>query len=556
MPGAGRRLAALGLALLGLAASAAGGAWLTGCAINPATGSRQINFVSESSEVKMGREADRAIMGEYGAYDDTALVAFVEEVGQKLAAVSERPELEWHFRLLDSPVVNAFAIPGGYVYITRGILAAMNSEAQLAGVIGHEIGHVTARHTAQQITQSQLATVGLVAGMIAVPGMGQYGLVAQQGLQVLFLKFSRDHENQADELGIRYAVRAGYDPRQIPSTYDMLRRLSDREGYGGLPTWQNTHPDPGDRKARTSTLAFEAALLHRDRTLAVDEPGMKRRLAGLVYGEDPEQGYLVDNRFYHPGMGFQVDWPNGWGVMNTPSSVSAIAHDSGALITLTLADRGDGPVNPAAHIDWMVKTGRLASVRGSAQKINGWDAWVGEAVLGGARRGNGPAGAGAPRAPDGNDEPGSADPGDADPGDNNGDGPSPIGGNRRGGAAHHGWLALVARREGGFYQFTGMTDAPGPDGRFTNTVASFGPIRDPNRPLRMRQVVRLVPAPGNMTIEQFVGGLKDAAVPADEIGWLNNFYLKDTPPEGRLLKVIVKVPATQSAARGAAPGSG
>lgn len=546
---------ALGVALLGLAASAAGGAWLTGCAINPATGSRQINFVSESSEVKMGREADRAIMGEYGAYDDTALVAFVETVGQKLAAASERPDLEWHFRLLDSPVVNAFAIPGGYVYITRGILAAMNSEAQLAGVIGHEIGHVTARHTAQQITQSQIATVGLVAGMIAVPGMAQYGLVAQQGLQVLFLKFSRDHENQADELGIRYAVRAGYDPRQIPSTYDMLRRLSDREGYGGLPTWQSTHPDPGDRKARTSTLAFEAALLHRDRPLAVDEPGMKRRLTGLVYGEDPEQGYLVDNRFYHPGMGFQVDWPNGWGVMNTPSSVSGVAPDGGALIHLTLAGRGDGPADPAAHIDWMVKTGRLASVRGSAQKINGWDAWVGEAVLGGARRaGGGPGGPEVPGDPGDSDDAGN--PGSPEPGSDDGNGPSRRGGGGRSGAGGHGWLALVARREGGFYQFTGMTEAPGADGRFLNTLASFGPIRDPNRPLRMRQVVRLVPAPGNMTIEQFVGGLKDAAVPADEIGWLNNFYLKDTPPEGRLLKVIVKVPATQSAARTPSPGAG
>jgi hypothetical protein len=163
--------------------------------------------------------------------------------------------------------------------------------------------------------------------------------------------------------------------------------------------------------------------------------------------------------------------------MNTPSSVSAIAHDSGALITLTLADRATVRCPRGSH-RLMVKT--ADGLRGSAQKINGWDAWVGEAVLGGARRGNGPGGvgnpgAGDPGSADGNDEPGSADPGDADPGDNNGGGPSPIGGNRRGGAARHGWLALVARREGGFYQFTGMTDAPGPDGRFTNTVASFAP---------------------------------------------------------------------------------
>lgn len=499
-------------------------AW--GCAINPATGSRQINFVSEASEIRMGREADRAILAQYGAYEDTSLTDFVNRVGQRLAEVSERPDLEWHFRVLDSPVVNAFALPGGYIYLTRGILAAMNSEAQLAGVLGHEIGHVTARHTAQQITQSQIASVGLVAGLIFVPGAGRYGAVLQQSLGLLFLKFGRDHENQADELGIRYAVRAGYDPRAIPPTYDMLRRLSERTGGGGLPTWLSTHPDPGDRKSRTSTLAHEAALAYRDRPLRVEEESLKQRLDGLVYGEDPEVGYLVNNRFYHPGMGFQLDWPNGWGVMNTPQSVSGISPDGGALITLTLEDSEDGPNEPGAYVEWLRKRGELVRVRGQVQEIHGWSAWVGEAVMRGT---GGPApGAGGGPAPGNDGASGIGRPG----------GPDTEGGGR---AAS---LAFITRSDGTFYMFTGLSNDPLNDGRFRNTVESFGPLRDRNRPVRQRSVVRLQRAPGDQTIQDLFWNPRNDPVPADEVGWLNNFFLKDRPPSGQLLKVIEKTSPT------------
>jgi predicted Zn-dependent protease len=221
----------------------------TACATNPATGKRQLSFMSEDQEIQMGRELDAQVRQEMGIYQDEALGKYVEDIGMRLARLSPRPNLPWHFTIIDSPAVNAFALPGGYIYITRGIVAAMNSEAQLAGVIGHEIGHVTARHTAQQITRSQIAGVGLLAGMILSSDVARYGELAQQSLGLLFLKFSRDDETQADELGIRYCTKAGYDPREIPPTYDMLGRLALREG-GGLPSWMSTHPDPGDRKVR------------------------------------------------------------------------------------------------------------------------------------------------------------------------------------------------------------------------------------------------------------------------------------------------------------------
>src|SRR5215510_10303144 len=135
--------------------------WSFGCARNPVTGKRQIVLVSESQEIAMGRESDPQVRREYGVTDNAALQQYVQTIGKKLAAVSHRPNLEWHFAVVDSPVVNAFAIPGGYVYITRGILAYLGSEAELAGVVGHEIGHVTARHTVRQMTRAELAQIGL-----------------------------------------------------------------------------------------------------------------------------------------------------------------------------------------------------------------------------------------------------------------------------------------------------------------------------------------------------------------------------------------------------------
>src|SRR5256884_74723 len=221
-----------------------------GCAVNPATGSRQLMLVSESQEIALGRDYDKEVVASIGLYPDSALQGWIQQFALRLAATSARPNLPWPFRVVDDPVVNAFALPGGFIYVTRGILAHLNSEAELAGVVGHEIGHVTARHSASQMSKQQLAQLGLAVGAIASPELGRYAGLASQALGVLFLKYSRDNESQADELGLRYLRRGAYDPREMPHVFEMLTRVSEAQGGGRVPEWLATHPNPENRRGR------------------------------------------------------------------------------------------------------------------------------------------------------------------------------------------------------------------------------------------------------------------------------------------------------------------
>src|SRR5256886_5089560 len=203
-------------------------------------------LVSESQEIQLGQPADSEVIQSIGLYRDPALQSYVSDLGKKLAATSERPNLPWTFRVVDDPAVNAFAIPGGFVYVTRGILAHMTNEAELATVMGHEIGHVTARHTAHEISREQVANLGLAVGSIASSQVAKYAGVASQALSVLFLKFSRENENTADALGVRYSSRANYDSRQMDSVMSMLDRIE--AGHGGRPPRRPPdRPDTGQR---------------------------------------------------------------------------------------------------------------------------------------------------------------------------------------------------------------------------------------------------------------------------------------------------------------------
>jgi predicted Zn-dependent protease len=315
---------------------------LAGCAVNPATGKKQFMLVSESQELAMGKEYDQQVVTEMGLYRDSALANYVESLGKRLAALSERPQLPWTFRLIDDPVVNAFAVPGGYIYVTRGILAQMESEAQLVSVLGHEIGHVTARHTAQQITQQQVLGLGLGVGSIFAP---QIAGLASQGVQILFLKFSRDHESEADALGFRYMRAAHYDPREAADLFAQLARVSSASGGGRLPEWESTHPDPENRKQK----ALDRAATVPEAELAADlvrRDEYIQRLDGLMYAANPREGYFIGSRFVHPDLAFELTFPTGWQYVNQRTAVGAVAPEKDAVIVLTTAE-GNTPSDAA-----------------------------------------------------------------------------------------------------------------------------------------------------------------------------------------------------------------
>lgn len=349
---------------------------LTGCAVNPVTGKRELSLVSADQELQIGKEGYAATLAEYGEYDDAKLQAYVDSVGWKLARVSELPDLAWHFTVLDDPVVNAFAMPGGYIYITRGILAHLNSEAQLAGVLGHEIGHVTARHSAKHITQQQLAGLGLGLAGAFSQTFARYSGAAEQALGLLMLKYGRDDESQSDALGIKYATAAGYDPREIPATYAMLKRIGERAG-SSLPFYLSTHPDPGDREQRTTALAATAV---SGRTgLLVQQKAYMDRLRGVVFGNDPRGGYFEDAKFYHPQMGFELAFPEGWARQNSHTSLVTQEPNKAAFAQVTLASNA-GTLSPADYVAALKRDGRVASAAGTTATIGGWPAWIGHVV--------------------------------------------------------------------------------------------------------------------------------------------------------------------------------
>ncbi len=329
----------LGRALRAATAGAAVAALVAGCSVNPATGRRQLNLIGEAGEISMGREADQEISASMGLYDAPGVQEYVQGLGTALAATSERPELPWTFRVLDDPIVNAFALPGGFIYVTRGILSHMENEAELVSVLGHEIGHVTAQHGVNRMSKAQLLGLGLGIGMIASPEFAQFGDLVQTGFGLLFLKFSRDDERQADDLGLRYMVRGGYDARQMPGVFTMLRTVSEAAGAGRVPGWLATHPDPEAREDRIRE-ALPGLSADFSRAKVNREPFLER-LDGMVFGDNPREGYFKGSAFHHPELRFRLEFPAEWKTQNQRQAVAGVSPAEDAVVVLTLSPEAD-----------------------------------------------------------------------------------------------------------------------------------------------------------------------------------------------------------------------
>lgn len=457
------------------------------CARNPVTGKRQLMLVSEKREKAMGLAYDPEVIQEFGMYDDKKIQNFINEYGKKMGRISHRPTVDYQFRVLDSPVVNAFAVPGGYVYFTRGIMAHFNNEAEFAGVLGHEIGHVAARHSAQQQSQQILAQIGFIGAMLASDKFRQYSDLAQTGLGLMFLKFSRNHESQSDKLGVEYSTKIGYDAHQMAGFFNTIKRIQDASG-SNVPTFMSTHPDPGDRYVRVNGLATkEQAKATSPKNLEVNRDRYLRMIDGLTYGEDPQQGYVEGNVFYHPQLKFQFPTPSAWQTVNSTSQVQIAPKDGKAAIIFTLA----GEKTLAQAKQAAVSADSLRVLDSQNIKVNGNDAIALTADLNSQVR----------------------------------------------------LLMYLIQYNGKIYKFTGLSETPsfnGYEATFEKTFKGFKALSDQSKINVYADKIKIVTVAKDGTLSDALKANKQDSKRLEEISILNGMQLTDKVKKGMLIKTLEK----------------
>lgn len=319
---------------------------LAACSTNSATGERQFTpFMPASSEAKIGAQEHAKILAQYGgAIKNPSLQNYVTSVGQKLVPHTERNDVKYTFTVIDSPIVNAFALPGGYVYISRGILNMANNEAELAAVIGHEIGHVTARHSAERYSRGVLASIGasVISATVKTPALDQaVGL----GANLYLSSYSRSQESQSDDLGIRYISRAGYDPmamsefhRGLQASTALDAKIAGRDAENQQFNYFSTHPITAQRitDSRAEAKKFPTSTtLNRNEYL--------RAIDGMIYGDSPEQGFVDNDTFIHPSLGFKFHVPKNYATENSAKEfIAASKRKNGPIMVFTGAKKPTG----------------------------------------------------------------------------------------------------------------------------------------------------------------------------------------------------------------------
>jgi predicted Zn-dependent protease len=460
------------------------------CAVNPVTGKKQIVLMSQEQEIAMGKQSDPEVIAAFGLYNDPALQKFINEKGQAMAAVSHRPKLDYQFKIVDSPVVNAFALPGGYVYFTRGIMAHFNNEAEFAGVLGHEIGHITARHSVIQQRNAMLGQIGIMAGVLLVPELSDFVQPLSQGLQLALMSFGRDAERQSDKLGVEYSSKIGYDASEMAGFFKTLERQSALSGAPEVPEFLSTHPSSAEREETVAKLAAEQKKKSKVPMTLVNRESYLKMIDGLVVGEDPKQGFVENGVFYHPGMKFLFPVPANWKLQNTPEQVQ-MASESGDAVMVFMAAPGT-TLEEAASAS--LQNFGLSLVDSRKESINGFPSLLFVA--------------------DQKQEQGTIR-----------------------------VLSTMIQFQGHIFNMMGVAQAQ----TFTNHEATFLSISrqfkeltDPEKLSRKPDVIRIKPLPQSMTLEN---AFRHFNVPADkfkELAVMNGMELGDRIGSGEMIKIITR----------------
>ena len=342
------------------------------CATNPVTGNSDFVLMSEDQEIALGRQANAQVLKETPVYEDPKLEQLVQRVGEELASHSHRPELFYRFTVLDSTAINAFALPGGYIYITRGLLAYLNSEAELAAVLGHEIGHVTARHSVRQ--QSTAAVTGILGAVVAAStGVQGVDTLTDMASTAIVRGYGRDHELEADRLGAEYLAKSGYDPTAMLEVVGILKNqeafetmVAEKEGreanvYHGL---FSTHPD---NDARFQEVVNAAQLYKTGTATLINRDSFLRTLDGLTFGDSDREGIIRDNHFYHKPLDFTVTFPQNWRIENSADKILAVSQGNDGLIQMSITDLNKR-ISPKQFMEQRM---RLKNLRQGSSVTNG-----------------------------------------------------------------------------------------------------------------------------------------------------------------------------------------
>ncbi len=464
--------------------------FLSGCAMNPVTGRKQFVLMTEGQEIAMGKESDPQIMAFFGSYEDPRLQRFITEKGQEMVKVSHRSKLAYEFKIVDSPVVNAFATPGGYVYFTRGIMANFNNEAEFAGVLGHEIGHITARHSVIQQRNAMLGQLGIIAGTILVPELSQFVEQLSAGMQLALMSFGRDAERQSDKLGVEYSSRIGYDASEMAEFFKTLERNDKAAGGEKVPEFLSTHPSPEERNITVAKLAGEWKTKLKLTNAKINRDVYLKRIDGLILGEDPKQGFVENNIFYHPSMKFEFSIPSGWKLQNTPQQVQMAPDNGEALLMLTLG--GKGSLEEIAN--QVLEQYKLVLVESKKENINGLNSIL---MIADQRQEKGTIRI----------------------------------------------LSSLIQYEGNNYSLMGISELSkftSYQAAFLSTVRNFKSLTDSEKLNRKPEVIRIKTVPQQMTVQTAFQNFNMPASRFEELAILNGMLLEDKLSKGTLIKVVEK----------------